>query len=110
MTKNKLNDGLVFYGLAFTQLGALGVLFFWVIGTVLDVNFGTVAYARAAQPFSFFYYAYPFVVAACVVVAWGLFWFRYYRAALALSGLPLAAVVFYYLILVQQGAQVLPQA
>ena len=104
MTKNNLNDGLVFYGLAFTQLGALGVLFFWIIGTVLDVNFGNIIYARAIEPFRFLYYAYPFVVAVCLVAAWALFWFRFYRAALALSGLPLAAAVLYYLVLVQYWA------
>lgn len=90
-----------FYGVLLANIGSFGILFFWIIGTVLLVtrNGGHVFLLQLDGLERWLYFAYPAVVLVSLG-AWLLHLLRLDRAALALAGLPIVAAILYYLYLV----------
>mgnify|MGYP000898601901 CR=1 FL=1 len=91
------------FGLIFGVLGSGAVFFFWTMGRVLlhTRNGGLVNELGLEGLWLHLYNAYPFVMAACFLVAAVLYWgLRRYKEAAGVAALPVIGTVVYYLALV----------
>lgn len=90
-----------FYGVLLANIGSFGILFFWIIGTILLLtrNGGQIMDVALDGFTRTLYFAYPIAVIVSLA-AWLLHFAKRDRAAVALAGLPIVATLLYYLYLV----------
>lgn len=90
---------LIIFGLAFSAIGALGILFFWVISAILLIteNGGLILQIELDGLWLTAYWAYPFVAFAALAAAGVLYLMKRDQAALGVAGAPVALSVLYYL-------------
>lgn len=96
----KLDATSASFALILTTVASLGTVFFWTIGAVLLLtgNGGLINDMVLDAPARTLFLAYPVVVALALVSAGVLFMVRRTAEAVAFAGLPLAALVVYYLV------------
>lgn len=94
---------LSLYGIILASIGALGILFFWSMGTIglLTNDGGQILDLRLTGLWRTLYFALPVVVLVSVAGAVGLFALRRHKEAVGLAGLPVIATLVYYFALVQ---------
>ena len=92
---------VAFYGVLLANIGSFGILFFWLIGSILLVtrNGGQIFLLELDGVDRWLYFAFPVVVLVSLG-AWLLHLLRLDRAAVALAGLPIVSAVLYYIYLV----------
>lgn len=89
-------------GLALAAGGALFVLMFWIMGALnLHREFGLISELQLSGAWLTAFYAYPFVTFAAVSAAIIALLAEANEIAVGLAGLPIVAVVAYYLLMVQ---------
>lgn len=97
----RIDRNLAGLGLFFAVAGGGAVLFFWIMAALnLHRGFGLIAELQLYGAWEALFWAYPFVLVAAAVAGVIAFLANANEIAVAVSGLPLAAVVLYYLALV----------
>jgi len=88
-------------GLALAAGGALFVLMFWIMGALnLQQGYGLVADLRLSGAWLTAFWAFPFVTFAAIAAAIIALLAEANEIAVSVAGLPIVAVVAYYLALV----------
>lgn len=92
-------------GVVLALVAGLGVLFFWAIGFFMYLNgYGNITFINAFPVYRFLFFAYPFVLIACILVGVFLYYQKQRLPALAVSSIPFGGTVAVYLIATIQGA------
>lgn len=93
---------MALYGILFAAVGALGILFFWTIGTVLlfTGNGGFLNDLSLTPTERTLYLSYPVVTVVALIVAGVLFLIRREKEAVGIAGLPVVGTVAFYLALI----------
>lgn len=96
---------LALYGYLFGVLGTFGVLFFWIIATILLLtnNGGTIIDLALSEGWRTAYFAYPLVALGAAALGGVLFLLKRDLMAVAVAGAPVVLTALYYFALTLRG-------